>query len=152
MTVFRKILIGTDLSAEDRPVVNMGMSLSAALGGRHVLVHAFTNDDLGYAATLPVPVIAATLDSVRRKLAAWAGAERDIVVRVGDPREIVLTVADEVGADLIVLGTHARRGIGRVLLGSVAESVTRRAHCPVLVLPRAGGSTPTHEPAASQPC
>jgi nucleotide-binding universal stress UspA family protein len=43
-------------------------------------------------------------------------------------------VAAEVGCDLIVLGTHGRTGLGRMLLGSVAEQVVRRAACPVLTV------------------
>ena len=53
----------------------------------------------------------------------------------------VLRLADEVRCDLIVLGTHGRTGLGRLLMGSVAEQVVRRAHCPVLTvrhLPPAG--------------
>jgi nucleotide-binding universal stress UspA family protein len=43
-------------------------------------------------------------------------------------------VADEIRCDLIVLGTHGRTGLGRLLLGSVAEQVRRRANCPVLTV------------------
>jgi nucleotide-binding universal stress UspA family protein len=46
----------------------------------------------------------------------------------------ILQVADEIGADLIVLGTHGRTGLGRLLMGSVAEQVVRRARCPVLTV------------------
>lgn len=55
-------------------------------------------------------------------------------LREGDAAAEILQVADEVGADLIVLGTHGRTGLGRVLMGSVAEAVLRRARCPVLTL------------------
>jgi nucleotide-binding universal stress UspA family protein len=52
---------------------------------------------------------------------------------MGDPAgEIVRLAADE-DAEMIVLGTHGRSGLARVLMGSVAESVVRRALCPVLV-------------------
>jgi nucleotide-binding universal stress UspA family protein len=46
----------------------------------------------------------------------------------------VNSVAEEMGADLIVVGTHGRRGLARALLGSVAENIIRRAHRPVLTL------------------
>lgn len=48
--------------------------------------------------------------------------------------EAILGYADEVGADLIVMGTHGRRGLAHVLLGSVANEVVRRASCPVLTV------------------
>src|SRR5690606_4106897 len=47
------------------------------------------------------------------------------LVRVGDARDVILQMADELKADLIVMGTHGRRGISRALLGSVAETVVR---------------------------
>ncbi len=54
-------------------------------------------------------------------------------VRIGDPLKVILTLAREVGAHLIVLGSHGRTGAKRLLLGSVSERVVREALCPVLV-------------------
>lgn len=51
-----------------------------------------------------------------------------------DATDAILVVGKETSADLIVMGSHGRRGLSRVLLGSVAESVLREAHCPVLIL------------------
>jgi universal stress protein A len=55
-------------------------------------------------------------------------------LRIGHPATEIVAAADELDADLIVLSTHGRTGFGRVLLGSVAEHVTRHAHCPVLTV------------------
>lgn len=52
----------------------------------------------------------------------------------------IVDEANEAGVDLIVMGTHARQGLQRFLLGSVAESVVRAAHCPVLLTPGASVS------------
>jgi nucleotide-binding universal stress UspA family protein len=52
----------------------------------------------------------------------------------GDPATMILQVAAQRECDLIVLGTHGRTGLGRVLLGSVAEEVMRRASCPVVTV------------------
>jgi nucleotide-binding universal stress UspA family protein len=54
-------------------------------------------------------------------------------VRLGDPTAALHQVAVDCDADLIVVGTHARRGIGKLLLGSVAEALVRTAHVPVLI-------------------
>lgn len=51
-----------------------------------------------------------------------------------DPRMAILDVAEESGTDLIVMGSHGRRGLKKFLLGSVAESVARHAHCSVLIV------------------
>ncbi len=55
-------------------------------------------------------------------------------VRLGDPGQVVTDLADELDAELVVIGSHGRTGITRLVLGSVAERVTRLAHCPVLVV------------------
>lgn len=55
-------------------------------------------------------------------------------VRFGDPGQTVVNLAQECGAELIVMPSHGRRGVPRLMVGSVAERVTRLAHCPVLIL------------------
>jgi nucleotide-binding universal stress UspA family protein len=68
----------------------------------------------------------------------------------GHPVSEILGVADEVGADLIVMGTHGRTGLGRLLLGSVAEQVSRKARCPVLTVRKPmPAEAPAAEPAAA---
>lgn len=54
-------------------------------------------------------------------------------LRLGDPASALHQVAVDVDADLIVVGTHARRGVAKLILGSVAESLLRTAHLPVLI-------------------
>jgi nucleotide-binding universal stress UspA family protein len=61
-----------------------------------------------------------------------AGCDADAIVRNGRPASEILSCADDVGADLIVVGTHGRTGFQQVLLGSVALEVIREAHQPVL--------------------
>jgi universal stress protein A len=56
------------------------------------------------------------------------------VYRVGPATPVILETADEYDVDLIVMGTHGRSGIGRLLLGSVTEEVLRKARCPVLTV------------------
>ncbi len=55
--------------------------------------------------------------------------------RIGVPRNEILTVSIEWNADLIVMGTHGRKGFDHFISGSVSESVLRRANCPVLIIP-----------------
>lgn len=54
-------------------------------------------------------------------------------LKVGPPAEAIVRLAAEIDADLIVIGTHGRRGVRRLLIGSVAEATIRGAGCPVLV-------------------
>jgi nucleotide-binding universal stress UspA family protein len=66
----------------------------------------------------------------------------------GDPAGEILKLADAETADLIVLGTHGRGGLGRLLMGSVAEAVLRKAPCPVLTVKTL---SPTGKPRPASP-
>lgn len=93
----------------------------------------------------------ATLDEIRKRQAAEAdrltkqAGERiaalgqlsvETAIREGDPRTAIVDVADEWPADLIVVGSHGRTGLKRLMLGSVAQSVVAHAHCSVEVVRR----------------
>lgn len=62
------------------------------------------------------------------------GYQVDSIVETGDVREAIIDAAARWQADLILLGSHGHKGMGRLLLGSVAESVVRHAACSVLVV------------------
>lgn len=62
------------------------------------------------------------------------GVEVETSLLEGDVHETILDEIDRWGADLVIMGTHGRRGFNRFLLGSVAESVARRAGCGVLLM------------------
>jgi nucleotide-binding universal stress UspA family protein len=68
----------------------------------------------------------------RLKDPKFAGVQ--IHIGAGDPGSEIASIAQKLGAELIVLPSHGRTGISRLLIGSVAERVVRLAHCPVLVL------------------
>jgi nucleotide-binding universal stress UspA family protein len=65
---------------------------------------------------------------------AEAGVEAAIDVRVGSPDAEIVACARERGADLIVMGSHGRTGLERLLMGSVSERVIGQAECPVMVV------------------
>lgn len=75
-------------------------------------------------------------NAVRRveQIAGVHGVDVETAVRTGDPAESILAYADEVGADLIVAGTHGRSGLRRRVIGSVAERLVRHADCPVMTV------------------
>jgi nucleotide-binding universal stress UspA family protein len=72
------------------------------------------------------------LAGIRERLSLPASVQE--FLPTGDPATEIVTAAREWPADLIVLGSHGRKGVSRLLIGSVAEAVTRRAPCPVLVV------------------
>ncbi len=74
------------------------------------------------------------LDYLRTLEVSFDGVPVECMVRFGDPVTQILDEAEAVGADLIVVGTAGRSGIGRVLLGSVAERVFAKAAVPVMLV------------------
>ena len=70
-------------------------------------------------------------------------------MNIGNPAHAIAQLASDIAADIIVVGTHNRRGVERLLLGSVAEGTVRYAHCPVLVIP---AEQPHDEVKIAPPC
>jgi len=85
----------------------------------------------------PVPVPPANLDALRRQVAAFVPSAAQIAIEPqvveGDPVREILAAAQ--AADLIVMGTHGRSGVERLVLGSVTETVLRKASCSLLTIP-----------------
>jgi len=69
-----------------------------------------------------------------RETAADRGVEAETALRTGSPAREILAAVEELGVDHVVMGSRGRSGVGRVLFGSVAETVTRRASVPVTIV------------------
>lgn len=74
------------------------------------------------------------LDEQVRKIEAWGAGVEKAHQRSGRPDREILALADELGADMVVVGSRGLGGLRRALMGSVSTSVVRHAHCPVLVI------------------
>ncbi|HEY3253324.1 MAG TPA: universal stress protein, partial [Polyangiaceae bacterium] len=116
------------------------LRIAEKFGSELTLVHSWEAPNYSYAAGLylPVDVIApieraavARLEEAMAELKQRFPAAKSLL-RAGVPWEEVLSAAAQIKADLIVMGTHGRRGLERALLGSVAEKVVRMARVPVL--------------------
>ncbi len=139
---FRKILCPLDFSPGSQQALYSAMQLAVADGAELVLLHAWSIPTMAYATDLGVPadVVQHTLDDATVELAAAVAAASAVGVNrvtprlvVGAPTASILAACRE-GVDLLVIGTHGRSRISRILLGSVAEYVVRRAPCPVLTV------------------
>ncbi|QLH79382.1 universal stress protein [Halosimplex rubrum] len=110
-----------------------------------VLLHVVNPAEAGYSAQASIPSFSeewyesekAAAEELFAEIAALADGtdlsiEREI--EVGKPIRVIVEVADESGVDQIVMGSHGRSGVTRVLLGSVAEAVVRRSPVPVTVV------------------
>jgi nucleotide-binding universal stress UspA family protein len=154
----RAILHPTDLAEDSGAALAVARVLARDLGARLILLHVLPlpNEIPG---VVPMPLdLAATrdaLDDLRRRCdGPDLKAPVEVAVRQGEVATEVLRAAGEVGCDLIVTGTHGRTGLGRVLMGSVAEAVLRRAGCPVVAVKPGCASAvvpaPEPEPAAAR--
>ncbi len=75
-----------------------------------------------------------TVEALRERLPGEKYEKIQIEIEFGDPGYRIADFAKRAGAEVIVIPSHGRTGLGRMLLGSVAERVIRLSHCPVLVL------------------
>jgi nucleotide-binding universal stress UspA family protein len=113
-------------------------SKSAELHVVHVLPAAVPPPAIGAgdgSGLLLVGTIEEATKALETALSPYRGSDARIIghVRVGRPDQEIAQIASDVGADLIVVGTAGKHGMERLLLGSVAESLVRHAHCAVLV-------------------
>ncbi|MCA9513360.1 MAG: universal stress protein [Myxococcales bacterium] len=149
--MFRKILIPTDFSDCSRRALDVGLRLADTFDAQVICLHAAGDvsqsdfsaelmDHVGESlATAEARVTRAASERLTRFMAEGDSkglAAKDIEVRVatGAPDARILEVADEIGADLIVIGTHGRTGLRDQILGSTAERVSRRANCSVMTV------------------
>jgi nucleotide-binding universal stress UspA family protein len=144
--VVNTILVPTDFSATSDAALAYAKSLATCLEASLHLVHVFTDPYAPAAfapdvyAPIPADATANALEEARRNLVQRLDdrelkrfrGTRNIVTGL-TATEIVRYAADH-GVDLIVMGTHGRRGVAHLLLGSVAEHVVRTARCPVLTV------------------
>jgi nucleotide-binding universal stress UspA family protein len=139
----KKILVATDFSELGRAAVTAALELARASNASVDVLHVFTMraqpDASGYTAKQMQQHEAnarADLSRAADEVAA-TGLLGESLLRVGPAAETVLLAADERAADLIVIGSHGRSGLARLVLGSTAENVLRRAKVPVLIVKEA---------------
>jgi nucleotide-binding universal stress UspA family protein len=142
MTTPRNILVPIDLGDHAQEVLDYAAALAGKLDAKLHVRHAVSWPLIG--AEIPAVVTDQAMNDIvglHRKhleqlVASYAGkvAIASTEVQTGDPRTLIVETAAQLHADLIVMGTHGRRGVSRLLIGSVAEQVARTAPCPVLLV------------------
>lgn len=150
MIKVKKILAPTDLSEHSRIGVRYALETGAAAGAEVIVYHVVAfpaaapckGHEFGYT-TQGLPAADDVVDRHRRELAEFlrknfsdilAGSKVREEVSIGTPSHKIVEKAEAENADLIVMSTHGRTGVGRALIGSVAEKVVRTAPCAVLAV------------------
>jgi nucleotide-binding universal stress UspA family protein len=139
----RRILVGIDFFEPSKRALEHAVALAAELHASLVLVHAFEVPLYTYpeaAARRPADVDAPFFEEATKTMNVLLdglrlrGVAAESVVRKGPAWEVIGDVAEEVDATYVVVGTHGRRGLPHMILGSVAERVLRTSKRPVIVV------------------
>lgn len=142
------ILHATDFSTYSKYAFRMACAVARDYKARMIVVHVMVPPVVVYSEGM-VPVQAENIQEVlNERLRTLADQHPEIPMETrlveGDPATEILRAAEESKCDLIAIGTHGRTGVHRLLMGSVAEQVVRKAPCPVLII-----KTPEHQEAGS---
>jgi nucleotide-binding universal stress UspA family protein len=140
MIRIQRVLCATDFSDHSERALAHAAALTAAYGARLTVQHVSVNRPVrDLQPTQLTEVERRRLELELRRLTASVPATVAVDVRVdeaGDAHGAILTLARELNADLLVVGSHGRSGFERLWLGSVTEKLLRKSPCPVLVVPR----------------
>jgi nucleotide-binding universal stress UspA family protein len=133
------LLVPFDFESASERALEFAKSFAARLGDEVVLVHVYQLPVYTYPGFEPLaapayyPEIAAAAQRALEAACQQAGGVRGLL-REGDPAREILAAVQETGAELVVMGTHGRRGLAHLLLGSVTEKVVRASPVPVVTV------------------
>jgi nucleotide-binding universal stress UspA family protein len=141
MIAFKNILVPVDFSESSDRAVNVALELAKQYNSALTVVHVFDVPSAYAGMDLsPMDLLAPMLEAARKQLDATLAEVRSkipsatVVMARGAPWREILNAVDEKHPDLVVMGTHGRRGIERAVLGSVTEKVVRLCPVPVLTV------------------
>ena len=138
----RRVLLATDLSIASERAADEAIRLAVESGAQLLVLSVVDPRRLH----LPGGRFLRRVDQERSRIevgvkaladrARDAGANATFLVWEGDPAEVVLAASEAEDVDVVILGSHRRGLLGRLVLGSLSARVSVRARCPVLVVPR----------------
>ena len=140
MIDLKRILVPTDFSETSEAALRYGVELARRFKARLYLLHVPEHPGQAAAAEYPIGIFETMQNAAHDRLwhllsdAETRELKPECAMRIGAPADEIVRHAREHEVDLIVMGTHGRQGIARVLIGSVAETVVRKAPCPVLTV------------------
>lgn len=159
---YRKVLCPVDFETNSLAALEEAIQITRESGGTLFLLHV-APIVVKYGRSFYADVNQAQKDFAQQRLnelarKQLAGMKYELMVPVGEPADGILKAADDIKADLIVMATHGRRGLAHFFMGSIVESVLRRADCPVLAVRGHAverdpivGAWMTHNPVTASP-
>ena len=139
LVTFGNILFATDFSKQSNIALPFALSIAHKFGSKIFAAHVLAPPPLGNFPTIEVQALAAqalreahdSIQEVERRLGA---IPHETEVRKGEIWEELCAITKSENIDLIVLGTHGRAGVSKLMIGSVAERIFRQSTCPVLTV------------------
>lgn len=150
----KKILIAIDYNPTAQDIVEAGYSLAKSMNAEITLLHVVADytyyssldyspimgfdsfSNLGMLQTNTVTELQSAAEDYLQKTKVHLGDPAiKTLVKDGDSGEAILDAAKELNADIIVMGSHSRRGLEKILMGSVAEKVLRNSKIPLFIIP-----------------
>jgi len=151
MLPIRTILHPTDFSEHSDYAFRLACALARDYGARLILLHVATPTGMVYSEGIIPPEPFDSREELHTRLLQmnprYSEVRTEHLLTDGDAVGEIVRVAKTDKCDVIVMGTHGRTGLGRLLMGSVAEAVLRKAPCPVLLTKSAAQEAPKREPA-----
>lgn len=137
MLEIKTILHPTDFSPHSEYAYKLAASLARDLNAKLILLHV-GEPGIDYGEIITELAWEdhrkRAEEAMRKMMSPTPPVSIEKRIEQGSPGEKIVRVAEETSTDLIVMGTHGRTGLGRLLLGSVAEQVMRKAPCPVMTV------------------
>lgn len=150
----KKILIAIDYNPTAQKIAEAGYSLAKSMNAEITLLHVVADytyyssldyspimgfdsfSNLGMLQSNTVTELQSAAEDYLQKTKVHLGDPGiKTLVKDGDAGEAILDVANELKADIIVMGSHSRHGLEKILMGSVAEKVLRNSHIPLFIIP-----------------
>lgn len=150
----KKILIALDYNPSAQKVAETGYALAKAMNAQAVLLHV-TSDATYYSSPDYSPIMGfegfsglgmvqtGTSEQIKKAAQTYLDKSKEhlgdetiqTIIKGGDAGKNILSAATELGADIIVMGTHSRRGLEKIIVGSVAEKVLHHSLIPLFIIP-----------------
>lgn len=143
MAIFKHLLVPTDFEASSRHALERAIEMANTFSSDLTLIHVWEPPVYPYVVPSAPEYVTAIEEAVKTKLAEEVAAVRGRFpslhseLRMGVVWKEIVAAIDALGADLVVMGTHGRRGLEHTLLGSVSEKVVRMSKVSVMTVPAA---------------
>ncbi len=141
MFKIRTILCPVDFSDASRKAVRYAHEFAVSMGAAMFLLNVVEPRPMAVDLSLNyIPLeedlekaAEADLDALKNELLG-EGLKVESSVEIGNPSDVILEKAAELDVNLVIMGSHGKKGLSRLIMGSVAETVVRKADCPVLIV------------------